>query len=111
MAKACRLATIAVDYQTLAMALIQYHRLYEGLWEIYVDFDIRAANYPVPDVQGIPVLRPCAIVPVTMIGLQQVETVGPLTVEAARVNPVPHSPKQDVDSPHKPTLRKRRIRK
>jgi hypothetical protein len=69
----------------VAEALIKHHGLHEGLWGIYVQFGLGAANVNSED--DLAVLTPAAIVPVRKLGLQRFAQANNLTVDAAAVNP------------------------
>jgi hypothetical protein len=77
---------IAFSFQELAEVLVRQQEIHEGLWGIYTQFGIAAANVNGPE-GGI---VPAAIIPVQGIGIQRfdVEVEG-LTVDAATVNPAP----------------------
>ena len=80
---------IVFSYKELAEMLVKHQDIHEGLWGIYAEFGITAANIN-SDPQGDSV--PAAIIPLQRLGLQRydVEVLG-LTVDAAVVNPVPAS--------------------
>ena len=79
---------ISFTHKEVVAALIKEHGIQEGIWGIYVKFGIRAMNVGVSDDD----LQPSAIVPVLTIGLQRVEKLNNLSVDAAEVNP--RQPKQ-----------------
>ena len=64
-------------------ALIRYNDLHEGLWGIYIEFGLAAANMG----QGPEDILPTAIIPVKKIGLQRFNEANNLTVDAAEANP------------------------
>ena len=73
------------SYSEIVEALIKKQDLHEGLWAIYMEFGITAANAgPTPE-QAVPT----AIVPVVKVGLQRVDADKKLpgTLDAALVNP------------------------
>jgi hypothetical protein len=73
------------NYKEIAEALIQKQGIHEGLWGIYLEFAISAANIPAgPSKQE---LVPTAIVPVIRMGIQRFDKPSSLTVDAAEVNP------------------------
>jgi hypothetical protein len=77
--------TYVFDYKEVAEALIKQQGIHEGLWGIYMEFGIGAANIPAgPSEQA---LLPAAIVPVAKIGIQRFDKPSSLTVDAAEVNP------------------------
>jgi hypothetical protein len=76
---------ITFAYQELAEILIRQQDIHEGLWAIFVEFGIGAANVsPGPGAEALPT----AIVPIRRIGIQKLDDEVPgLTVDAAKVNP------------------------
>ena len=76
---------IVFSYQEIAEALIKQQGIHEGLWGIYAEFGIAAANVNNAPGAG---LVPAAIVPLARMGIQKYEEEAPgLTVDAAVVNP------------------------
>jgi hypothetical protein len=71
-------------------ALIRYNDLHEGLWGLYIEFGLAAANMG----QGPEDILPTAIIPVNKIGLTRSNEPNNLTVDAAEVNPVPKAKKK-----------------
>jgi hypothetical protein len=72
-------------YTELAELMIKKLDLHEGLWGIYVEFTLGAANVPTsPDNKTI---APAAIAAIKGIGVQRFEAPNNLTVDAAVVNP------------------------
>jgi hypothetical protein len=82
--------TYAFDYKEVAEALIKKQGIHEGLWGVYMEFGIGAANIPSDPSQQT--LLPAAIVPVVKIGIQRFDRPTSLTVDAAEVNPPPPEP-------------------
>lgn len=75
---------ITFSYQELAEVLIKQQDIHEGLWGIYVEFNIMATNVNGPEGNVVP----AAIVPVQRLGIQRFDVeVENLTVDAAQVNP------------------------
>lgn len=70
------------SYQEVAEALIKKQNLHEGIWAIYLEFALGAAN-----IQGPEGIMPAAIVPLVKVGLQKAEAVSAIAVDAAVVNP------------------------
>ena len=70
-------------YQEVAEALVKRQDLHEGIWALYVEFSLGAANIQGPGGATVP----AAIVPLTKIGLQRAEAVSAIAVDAAVVNP------------------------
>ena len=73
------------NYQELAEALVKKQGLHEGLWALYIEFGIGAAN--VNTKEGSKEYAPAAIIPVKSIGLLRGTEENNLTVDAAKVNP------------------------
>jgi hypothetical protein len=80
----------AFDYKEVAEALIKKQGIHEGLWGVYMQFGIGAAN--ISSGPSEPTLLPAAIVPVVKIGIQRFDQPNSLTVNAAEVNPAPPEP-------------------
>ncbi len=70
-------------HQELAEILIKHKNIHEGLWGLYVEFGIGAANIG----QGPNDILPAAIVPIVKLGLQRFPEPNNLTVDAAKNNP------------------------
>jgi hypothetical protein len=81
-------ARYVYTYKEIAEALVRQQGLHAGLWAIYLEFGIAAANIPQGPAQDQ--LVPAAIVPVLKVGLQRFEKPNALTVDAAEVNPPAH---------------------
>lgn len=73
-------------FKEIVEALIKKENIHEGIWGVYVEFGIGAAN--VGQAPGQDVL-PAAIVPVMKIGIQRLEVENNLSVDASKVNPEP----------------------
>ena len=71
------------SHKEVVEELIKKQGLHEGLWGLYVEFGIAAANAG-PDSNA---LHPTAIVPLMKVGLLKTETPTNLTADAAVVNP------------------------
>jgi hypothetical protein len=74
---------IVFSYKEVAEALLKKENIHEGIWGIYMEFGIQAANVG-PDKDS---LHPAAIVPIIRIGLQKFGEENNLSVNAAVVNP------------------------
>ncbi|MHB8629950.1 MAG: hypothetical protein ACYDBJ_27265 [Aggregatilineales bacterium] len=81
---------IAFSYKEVAEALLKGQDIHEGLWGVYIEFGIGAANVAQTSADSI---VPAAIVPVVKIGLQRFTEPNNLTVDAATVNPIKQSKK------------------
>jgi len=77
---------LVFSYKEVVEALIKKQGLHDGIWALYVEFGIGAANIQNPQTN---VVSPAAIVPVVKLGLQRANEVGPLSLDAAEVNPAP----------------------
>ncbi|HXI92188.1 MAG TPA: hypothetical protein VNO24_19405 [Blastocatellia bacterium] len=73
------------SFQELAEALVKKQGLHEGLWAVYVEFGIGAANFNTKEDRKEYV--PAAIVPVKSVGLLRSPEENNLTVDASKVNP------------------------
>ena len=74
--------TITLNYKEVVEAMIKHQGIHEGLWQLYVEFGIAAANLPIQNQ-----VSPCAIIPIKKIGLHKVDKENPLTINASEVNP------------------------
>lgn len=83
---------ILFEYKEVAEALIKKQDLHEGLWGVYLEFGLGAANINSEQIPGS--FTPAAIVPVRRIGLQRFPEANNLTVDAAQVNPPSASAKR-----------------
>jgi hypothetical protein len=73
------------SYQEIVEALIKKENIQEGIWGIYIEFGLNAANImPAPVSKDV---IPAAIIPVLKIGIQQFQEENNLTVDASKVNP------------------------
>ena len=77
---------VTFSHKEIAEALIKLHNIHEGLWGIYLEFGIAAAN--VNSGKDENNLVPAAIVPVVKIGIQKFPSPNNLTVDAALANPI-----------------------
>jgi hypothetical protein len=76
-------------YQEIAEALVKQQGIHEGLWGVYVEFGIAAANVGTsPESNDV---VPAAIVPIQRMGIQRFDEANNLTVHAAEVNPAPEA--------------------
>jgi hypothetical protein len=75
------------SYKEIAEALVKQEEIHEGLWGIYVEFGIGAANIGTTPESNDTV--PAAIVPIQRIGIQKFDQPSNMTVDAAEVNPAP----------------------
>jgi hypothetical protein len=78
---------ITFSYKEVVTSLIKSQGLHEGLWALFVKFGIAAANVgPNKDE-----LKPAAIIPILEMGLQKADEESNIAVDAAKVNPRPHT--------------------
>lgn len=87
------------SFQELAELMVKKQGIHEGLWGIYIEFAIAAAN--TSDSTGT--FLPTAIIPIRKIGLQKFEEASNLTVDAAEVNPAPKTLGKKALTPKKMT--------
>ena len=69
----------------LAAALVKDKGFHDGLWMLYVEFQLMGVNSG-PNAEEV---YPTAVVPIVKVGLQRVSEPNPLTVDAAVVYPNP----------------------
>ncbi len=85
------------DYREIVTQLIKAQGIHEGIWALYIEFGISAANIAIalegsaPATQSGPPteVTPSAIVPVQKIGIGRVDHLSNISVDAAVVNPKP----------------------
>jgi hypothetical protein len=73
------------SFQEIAEALIKKQKIHQGLWGIYVEFGLSAAN--LGKEPGTKDVVPAAIIPIVKIGIQKFKEENNLTVNASKVNP------------------------
>lgn len=72
-------AKYVYDFKEVTEALLRKEGISEGLWNVYIEFGIGAANMgPTPED-----IRPAAIVPIMKIGIVQTNDRSNLTVDAS----------------------------
>ena len=76
--------TFTLNYKEVVEVLIKHQDLHEGIWQLYIEFGLGAANIPTGENQ----LSPAAIIPINKIGLKRVEAVNSLALDASKVNPM-----------------------
>lgn len=74
---------LVFTYKEVVEALLKQSHIHEGLWSLYVEFGIAAANAGPSDQE----LKPAAIVPVMSLGITKADKLNSLTVDASVVNP------------------------
>ena len=74
---------IVFTYKEVAESLVKKHQISEGIWGLYIKFGIQGANVgPTPDN-----VRPTAIIPVLEIGLQKMDALSSIAVDASELSP------------------------
>ena|SRR5712691_5964457 len=86
------------DYKEVVEELVKKQGLHEGLWALYIEFAIGAANVG----ESEEMMRPTAIVPLMKIGIQRAPKPNNLTVDAAAINPRPAADPPSPPSAPKP---------
>ena len=80
---------LVFSHKEVVTALLKTQNIHEGIWGLYVEFGIGAANFgPTPND-----IQPVAIVPVVKIGLQQFDSITNISVDATTANPSPRKNK------------------
>jgi hypothetical protein len=75
-------------YQELAELMIKNLNIHEGLWGVFIEYNLGAANIPMNPLNPDPkVVAPASIAMVKSIGLQRFESPNNLTVDAGISNP------------------------
>jgi len=76
------------SYTELAEMMVKNLDIHEGLWGLYVEYTLGAANVPMnPANPDNKVIAPASIAIIKAIGLQRFDEPNNLTVDAAIVNP------------------------
>lgn len=76
---------ISFSYQEVVELLVKQKGIHEGIWAISFRFDLGAGNVAKQGEANS--FIPAAIVPITEIGIQRVDELSNLTVDASKVNP------------------------
>lgn len=85
------ITNMTFSHKEVVSALLTLQDIHEGIWGLYVEFGIGAANVgPTPDE-----IQPAAIIPLLKIGLQKFDAITNISVDAAAVNPI--TQKSDTD--------------
>lgn len=84
------ITNLVFTHKEVVTALIKSQNIHEGIWGLYVEFGISAANIG----QGPEELQPAAIIPILKLGLQRFKSVTNLSVDASVVNPDPGKGRQ-----------------
>jgi hypothetical protein len=81
---------IVFTYKEVVECLIKKQGIHEGIWGIFLRFGIQGANVGPTGTD----ISPAAIVPVVEIGLQRMDEISNIAVDAGVVNPVSKSKKR-----------------
>lgn len=86
------------DYKEIVTELVKKQNIHEGIWALYIEFGIAAANVamrlaldpsaPAPKEPPTEV-TPTAIIPIQKIGIVRTDQLNSISVDAAEVNPKP----------------------
>jgi hypothetical protein len=79
------IGNVVFSYKEVVTALLKANNIHEGIWALIVKFGLQATNLG----EGEDSIRPAAIIPVLEIGIQKVEKETNISVDAAKVNPMP----------------------
>ena len=86
----------------LTEIVIKHADVHEGIWGLMVEFVFGAANMPIAGPNNEFSLKPTGIVSIGRLGIQKFDEPNPLTIDAAKVNPVTSAPRQsEVKKPTK----------
>lgn len=77
---------ITFTHREVVEALIKYHDLHEGIWQLFVEFGLAATNMATGEGSNLQI-SPSAIVPINKIGLQKIDKETPIALDASKVNP------------------------
>jgi hypothetical protein len=89
------ITNLVFTHKEVVTALIKSQNIHEGIWGLYVEFGISAANIG----QGPEDIQPAAIIPILKLGLQQFKNVTNISVDASVVNPDPNEGKLAKENP------------
>jgi hypothetical protein len=68
----------------LGVLLVKHYGLHQGLWDVGLQMQVSIGNFgPIPDKA-----LPGAMFNIAAIGLAKATVIGPLTLDAAEVNPI-----------------------
>lgn len=71
------------SFQELVTLMLKAQDIHEGIWGLFVRFALNAANIGETESD----MRPTAMVPLMQIGLQRMDKLTNISVDAAKVNP------------------------
>jgi len=83
---------IAYKHRELVEMMLKDQGIHEGIWALFVKFGLAAQNIGSSDAD----LNPTAVVPILEIGLQKFEKETNISLDAAKVNPKPQQPKEEI---------------
>ena len=85
------------SYREIAEQLVKAQNIHEGIWALYMEFGIQAANIATQLVTGTAPAEypagpptdviPTAIIPIQKIGIVRADHLSSISVDAAVVNP------------------------
>ena len=95
---------ILVDFTEVVAAMVRHADIHEGIWQLFVEFGITAANMgfrdpndpdaPTGPEDGPPsYILPTAMIPIKQIGIIPKTHLSNISVDASVVNPKPESKK------------------
>ncbi|NJA08276.1 hypothetical protein HC024_21485 [Methylococcaceae bacterium WWC4] len=76
---------IMFTHREVVTALLKSQNIHEGIWALSVQFGMGAAN--IASNEDGEELNPAAIIPVLKIGLNRVDKINNLSVDASQANP------------------------
>jgi hypothetical protein len=76
---------ITFEYKEIVQALVKHQGIHEGIWGLTIQFGLQVSNIKVGEKELVPGL----IIPLVKMGIQKLDKVTPLSVDAAKVNPLP----------------------
>jgi hypothetical protein len=74
-----------VSLKEIGALLVKHYGLHEGLWDIVIEIQVGVGQFGAAPADAAPL--PGAMFRISRIGLNNALQVGPLTVNAAEVNP------------------------
>lgn len=72
----------------LTAALVRHYGLHEGLYDLYLEYQFALGNFGPTPAEVVP----SAVIGLSKLGVSKVAQTGPLTVDAAVVNPAEPAP-------------------
>jgi hypothetical protein len=77
--------TITFEYTEIVQALVKHQGIHEGIWGLTIQFGLQVSNIKVGEKDAVPGL----IIPLVKMGIQKLDKATPISVDAAKVNPLP----------------------